>query len=86
MLTMQDLTEREFVQSQSVATAAYIALEQVLEVEYYNGLVYQFHDISAEIGALIFEEREFDRVFRKEIAGKKTYTLKDRLLPVFGGI
>lgn len=65
----RDFLEREAVFSQSIATAGYDPAQFVLEVEYYNGLVYRFFGVSPDIAEEIMVPGSFDVVFRRSIAG-----------------
>lgn len=64
-----DLLERDPVFSQSVATAGYDSAQFVLEVEYYNGLVYRFFGVSRDIAEEIMDPGSFDVVFRRSVVG-----------------
>ena len=82
---MCQLLERQFVLSQSVATAAFDAERRILDVEYFNGLVFRYFDISPEIGRALFQENSFDKVFRTRVAKLHDYKLVEKLLPVYLG-
>ncbi|MEO0378832.1 MAG: KTSC domain-containing protein, partial [Pseudomonadota bacterium] len=82
---MEDLLDREFVLSQSVAATAYDTERRSLDIEYYNGLAYRFFEVSPETGSALFQGDDFDRVFRTHVARRHDYKLVDKQLPVFLG-
>ncbi len=82
---MSDIAAREIVLPLSDATAAHGASRQVLGVEYFNRLVYQFLDVSPEDSEQIFQEGQFDRVFRREFVKAQRCELVDKLPPVYRG-
>lgn len=82
---MSELPERQFVLSQGVATAAYDQQKCVLDVEFYNGLVYRFFDVCIDTGKALFQEKAFDQVFSERVVKIHRYELVDKLLPVYLG-
>lgn len=82
---MGDLLDSKFVLSQSVATTTYDTVRRFLDIEYYNGLVYRFFEVSPATGSALFQGDDFDRVFRTHVARRHDYKLVDKQLPVFLG-
>jgi hypothetical protein len=74
---MCQLLERQPIQSQSAVTAAYDPDHRILDVEYFNGLVYRFFNVSPDVGTALFEGSRFDEVLQKQVVKRRDYKLVD---------
>jgi hypothetical protein len=79
---MDDLLERRNIGSRGVATTGYDPERRMLNVEYYNGLVYRYFGVSPHTGAALFEWKGFGRVLQTQVVNKHGCKLVEKLYPV----
>jgi hypothetical protein len=71
--------------SGNIATAGYCETSRILAVEYYNGAVYHYFDVSTEVAEKLFASDIFIEEFRKSNLLTKRSKLIEQLLPVYLG-
>lgn len=82
---MSTISNRKFVMSGNIATAGYCEASKILAVEYYNGAVYHYFDVSIEVSKKLFSSDNFIEEFRKSSLLSKQSKLIEQLLPVYLG-
>lgn len=71
--------------SGNIAAAGYCEASKILAVEYYNGAVYHYFDVSNEVSEKLFASDNFMEEFRKSHLLSKRPKLIEHLLPIYLG-
>ena len=63
-------TEKVFENSSNIASAKYLANDQVLQVTFTNGKVYNYDEVPAEVWAGMYEAESAGAFVAKSLRGK----------------
>ena len=77
--------DRTFVMSGNIAAAGYSETAEVLTLEFFNGALYHYYDVSPELATKLFSADDFMKAYRMSGVSTKKSKLVQHLLPIYLG-